>query len=168
MQNPHSLSQRQTRRVAHCAISGLIVLVLDTEEGAILDISERCLWARTCAQSGTDMKASVPPWDSPGTVSTHRTAALGVSDDFQSDDLNDGPRRRAQSRNVPRLVCVRSAHAADADPKRTKGGEKRTIYHHHHIHGKQRGRAITLPVGLMEVEDGNITGKETEMDYDTR
>lgn len=74
-------------------------------------------WARTCAQSGTDMKASVPPWDSPGTVSTHRTAALGVSDDFQSDDLNDGPRRRAQSRNVPRLVCVRSANAADADPE---------------------------------------------------
>lgn len=46
--------------------------------------------------------------------------------------------------------------------------EKRTIYHHRHIHEKQRGCAITLPVGLMEVEDGNIIGKETEMDYDTR
>lgn len=63
------------------------------------------------------MKASVPPWDSAGTVSTHQTAALGVSVDFQSDDMNDGSWRRAQSRNVPRLVCVRSANAADADPR---------------------------------------------------
>lgn len=65
----------------------------------------------------TDLKVSVPPWNSPGTVSTHLTAVLGVSGDSESDDMTDGFSRRAQSRNMPRLVLMRSTNGADADPQ---------------------------------------------------
>lgn len=69
------------------------------------------LWhthTHTYYYSNTDRKASVPPWNSPRTVSTHLTQVLGVNDDSQSEDMNDGPSRRAQSRNISRSVFMRA------------------------------------------------------------
>lgn len=117
MQNPQILSQRQTGRVALHAILGSNCLGSGhCGRSNIGHLREGSL-TRTCARSNTDMKASVPPWNSPGTVSTHQATVLAVSNDIQSDDMNDGPWRRARSRNIPRLVFVRSANAGDADPQ---------------------------------------------------